>query len=292
MKRFGILPILLLCTLALSAQSKGKRGMVLRLAGISVTDPALVSQAAEQQAKGNLRPQQLMDGYAQSVRTKLDQVAIDCGRFELSESTVIDSLTHDAQDRLFMSLSKAERIEYISTRQNDYALSGELTSCQFTRKAGGAGWSCVLRLKLTVSDARNPSAPAIASREFVSDIKQTHIRPDRSRACQDALATLTEPLTRFFLGTIPAYGVIDFEGDNYIVTCGSNLGVRKGDKFQVSYVRYTDSGRQSEVVGVIEVKEVRADSSVVSFDSGKQRILEIIPTLDINSFLQCRLLLL
>ncbi|MDR1003560.1 MAG: hypothetical protein LBL97_00910 [Prevotellaceae bacterium] len=292
MKRFGWFSLFLLLTLTLAAQSKGKRGMTLRVVGITVTDPDLVRTAQEQEAQGNTRPKALMAGYAQSVRAKLDEVASNCGRFELSDRKTLDSLSSDTEDRLFMSLSKEERILYISTRQNDYALSGELTGCQFTRRAGGAGWSCVLRLKLTVSDARNPSAPAIASREFVSNIKQTKIRPDRSKACQEALATLTEPVTQFFLGVIPAYGLLDFEADRYVVTCGSSQSIRKGDKFQVSYVRYTDGGRQSDVVGVVEVKEVRAESCIVSFDEGKQRILDLIPTLDMNSFLQCRLLLL
>ncbi|MDR1004666.1 MAG: hypothetical protein LBL97_06655 [Prevotellaceae bacterium] len=292
MKRIGLFSLFLLLTLTLTAQSKGKRGMTLRLVGITVTDPDLVRTAEEQQLKGNNRPLAMIAGYEQSVRAKLDEVASNCGRFEISDRKTLDSLSNDTEDRLFMSLSKQERIHYISTRQNDYALSGELTSCQFTRRAGGAGWSCVLRLKLTVNDARNPSAPAIASREFVSNIKQTKIRPDRSKACQDALGTLTEPITNFFLGTIPAYGLLDFEGDRYIITCGSNLSIQKGDKFQISYVRYTDGERESEVVGVVEVKEVRAESSIISFDSGKQRILDLIPTLNMDSFLQCRLLLL
>ena len=39
---------------------------------------------------------------------------------------------------------------------------------------------------------------ALISREFISDIKKTAIRPNRDAACQEALATLTEPLTDFF----------------------------------------------------------------------------------------------
>ena len=50
--------------------------------------------------------------------------------------------------------------------------------------------------------------------------------------------------------------------------------------------------RQSEVVGAVKVQDLRASTSAVSFTEGKDRIIELIPTLDANSFLQCRLLLL
>ena len=35
------------------------------------------------------------------------------------------------------------------------------------------------------------TAAALISREFISDIKKTAIRPNRDAACQEALATLT-----------------------------------------------------------------------------------------------------
>ena len=80
-----------------------------------------------------------------------------------------------------MKMSRAEKIEYVSSKQNDYTLSCDINSCQFTRRAGGAGYSCVLRLKVSISDARDSTAAALISREFISDIKKTAIRPNRER---------------------------------------------------------------------------------------------------------------
>lgn len=297
MKRVFFSLLFLSLTLAIYAQSKDKNAMILRLDTVQVTDGSLVNIAKEQAAKDNNRPMAMIKTYEDAVRHKLDEVAVASGRFEISDERTIEKLKEDTQNEIAMSMSDAELIDYISKSQNDYALKCEINSCQFTRKAGGAGYSCVLRLKLTVSDARDPKATAIASREFMSDIKKTALRPDRLRACQEALASMTGSLTDFFINNIPVYGMLTFEGGDYIVNCGNNLNIKKGDQFQVSHVRYVEHGddgmkRESEVVGVVKVQDLRAAQSVISFSEGKNRILEIIPTLDRNSFLQCRLLLL
>lgn len=293
MKKIYLIGLLLAFAVGAFAQSKGKNTMMLRLVDIKVTDGTLLNTAREQEAKGNLKPKELIEVYESNVRSKLNEVVRACGRFEISDQKVIDVLDGDAVDIVFLkNLSKEERIEYVSSLQNDYALSCDINSCQFTRKAGGAGYSCVIRLKVNIYDARDSVAAALVSREFLSDIKKTLIRPNRDAACQEALSTLTEPLSDFFMNNIPVYGLLNYEGDNYVVTCGENLRIKKGDQFQVSLVTYSDGERKSEVVGVVKVKDVLATTSVVSFSEGKDRILELIPTLDINSFLQCRLLLL
>lgn len=292
MRKIYLLFVMVTLALSCFAQSKGKNTMTLRLVDVKVTDGTLVNIAKEQSAKGNDKPQQLIEIYEQNVRAKLDEVAKASGRFEISDENTIEALSRDAEAKMFMKLSKEEKIEYVSAKQNDYALSCDINSCQFTRKAGGAGYSCVIRLKVSISNARDSTAAALISREFISDIKKTAIRPNRDAACQEALSTLTEPLTDFFMNNIPVYGLLSYEGDEYIVTCGQNLNIRKGDQFQVSLVRYNGGERLSEVVGTVKVQDLRATTSAVSFSEGKDRIKELIPTLDANSFLQCRLLLL
>ena len=284
MKKIYLLFVMLTLALGVFAQSKGKNAMTLRLVDIKVTDGTLVNIAKEQEAKGNTKPMDMIRIYEGNVRAKLDEVAKASGRFEISDENALEALTRDAEASLFMKMSRAEKIEYVSSKQNDYTLSCDINSCQFTRRAGGAGYSCVLRLKVSISDARDSTAAALISREFISDIKKT--------ACQEALATLTEPLTDFFLNNIPVYGLLGYEGDEYVITCGESLNIRKGDQFQVSLIKYSGGERQSEVVGAVKVQDLRASTSAVSFTEGKDRIIELIPTLDANSFLQCRLLLL
>lgn len=292
MKKVYFLLVFVAFALGAFAQSKGKNAMTLRLIDIKVTDGTLVNIAKEQEAKGNNKPMDMIHIYEGNVRTKLDEVAKASGRFNISDESTLEKLSKDAEAAMFMKMSKAEKVEYVSTKQNDYALSCDINSCQFTRRAGGAGYTCVLRLKVSISNARDSTGAALISREFISDIKKTIIRPTRDAACQEALSTLTEPLTDFFLNNIPVYGLLSYEGDEYIVTCGVNLNIKKGDLFQVSLVRYEGNDRQSEVVGTVKVQDLRASTSAISFSEGKDRIIELIPTLDANSFLQCRLLLL
>ena len=285
MKKIYLLFVMLTLALGVFAQSKGKNAMTLRLVDIKVTDGTLVNIAKEQEAKGNTKPMDMIRIYEGNVRAKLDEVAKASGRFEISDENALEALTRDAEASLFMKMSRAEKIEYVSSKQNDYTLSCDINSCQFTRRAGGAGYSCVLRLKVSISDARDSTAAALISREFISDIKKTAIRPNRD-------AALTEPLTDFFLNNSPVYGLLGYEGDEYVITCGESLNIRKGDQFQVSLIKYSGGERQSEVVGAVKVQDLRASTSAVSFTEGKDRIIELIPTLDANSFLQCRLLLL
>ena len=197
MKKIYLLFVMLTLALGVFAQSKGKNAMTLRLVDIKVTDGTLVNIAKEQEAKGNTKPMDMIRIYEGNVRAKLDEVAKASGRFEISDENALEALTRDAEASLFMKMSRAEKIEYVSSKQNDYTLSCDINSCQFTRRAGGAGYSCVLRLKVSISDARDSTAAALISREFISDIKKTAIRPNRDAACQEALATLTEPLTDF-----------------------------------------------------------------------------------------------
>lgn len=291
MKKIYLLFVMLTLALGVFAQSKGKNAMTLRLVDIKVTDGTLVNIAKEQEAKGNTKPMDMIRIYEGNVRAKLDEVAKASGRFEISDENALEALTRDAEASLFMKMSRAEKIEYVSSKQNDYTASCDINSSSH-RRAGGAGYSCVLRLKVSISDARDSTAAALISREFISDIKKTAIRPNRDAACQEALATLTEPLTDFFLNNIPVYGLLSYEGDEYVITCGESLNIRKGDQFQVSLIKYSGGERQSEVVGAVKVQDLRASTSAVSFTEGKDRIIELIPTLDANSFLQCRLLLL
>lgn len=173
MKKIYLLFVMLTLALGVFAQSKGKNAMTLRLVDIKVTDGTLVNIAKEQEAKGNTKPMDMIRIYEGNVRAKLDEVAKASGRFEISDENALEALTRDAEASLFMKMSRAEKIEYVSSKQNDYTLSCDINSCQFTRRAGGAGYSCVLRLKVSISDARDSTAAALISREFISDIKKT-----------------------------------------------------------------------------------------------------------------------
>ena len=136
MKKIYLLFVMLTLALGVFAQSKGKNAMTLRLVDIKVTDGTLVNIAKEQEAKGNTKPMDMIRIYEGNVRAKLDEVAKASGRFEISDENALEALTRDAEASLFMKMSRAEKIEYVSSKQNDYTLSCDINSCQFTRRAG------------------------------------------------------------------------------------------------------------------------------------------------------------
>ena len=123
MKKIYLLFVMLTLALGVFAQSKGKNAMTLRLVDIKVTDGTLVNIAKEQEAKGNTKPMDMIRIYEGNVRAKLDEVAKASGRFEISDENALEALTRDAEASLFMKMSRAEKIEYVSSKQNDYIFS-------------------------------------------------------------------------------------------------------------------------------------------------------------------------
>ena len=292
----AFLTILALClSLTINAQSAGKSVVTLRVGEVTVTDPSVTEVAQQQAAQGNMLPTKRMEAYCDLVRSKLDEVAKASGRFEMSDENVLQALSEDMQSEAYLKLTKAEQIQYGTAKQNDYVLKCELPQCQMVKKAGGAGWSCVARLKVSIFNARAESGKnagaAIVSREFLTDIKKTHIRKDKNGALQDALSTITNDITLFFMNSIPIYGILDYEGEQYTISCGRNLHLPDDAEFQLSYVEYDNGERKSEVIGQAKIDELGAETSTVKITDGKKEVAEAMTRVSTKSFIQCRLLL-
>jgi hypothetical protein len=291
MKKLLLFVMMASFALGLYAQSKEKNRMTMRIVSCKVTDPGMVQTAKEQEAQGNTRPKLFLETLETIARDKLDEVAKISGRFELSDEQTIEALSNDAQERVFMNMNRSERVSYISSHQNDYAMNCDINKCSFMRRAGGAGWQCDIRMKVDIYQAHDPAAPAVVSREISSVMKYTNIRAKRDMAFQDALNTMKASLVALLVENIPIYGLLDFDGKNYTVNCGENMNISPKDDFTVFYTRYDGDKASREVVGSASVEEVLPESSVVKLKDGKDQILSIIPTLDLNSFLQCRIML-
>lgn len=294
--RKTLLTIWAIC-LAMTALAQGetKSVAVLRLGTVEVTDPSVVNVAKEQAAQGNMRPTERMQAYCDIVKAKLDEAAKASGRFELNDNAVINVLEEDMQSEAFLNLTKAEQIKYVTAKQNDYVLNCELSQCQMVRKAGGAGWSCVARLKVDLFNARAESGKnagaALVSREFLTRIEDTHIRKDKNGALQDALATISNDLVLFFMNNIPIYGVLDYEAGGYVVSCGRNLHLPENAEFQLTYVEYVNGERKSEVIGAAKIDVLGVETSQVKITEGKSKVEEAMAKISSKSFIQCRLLL-
>ena len=277
------------------AQGSSKSAVTLRVGDIIVSDPTIVETAQAQAAQGNMLPTQRMQAYCDIVRNKLDEVAKASRRFEILDEKVLQTLNEDMQDEAFLRLPKAEQIQYITAKQNDYVLTCDITQCQMMKKAGGAGYSCVARLKVSLFNARQESGKAagaaLVSREFLTNIKETHIRKDKNGALQDALSTITNDITLFFMNNIPIFGILDYEGDHYTVSCGRNLHLSEASEFQLLYIEYVQGERRSEVIGQAKIDVLGDVSSTVKITHGKDKVADAMAKMHQKSFIQCRLLL-
>lgn len=295
MKKLVLTTMAVACSLFANAQGAGKSVATLRIGDVEVTDPTLVSVAKEQAAQGNMKPTERMAAYSDIVKAKLDEVAKASGRFEISDEQVLKKLSEDMQEEAFLKMTKAEQIEYVTSKQNDYVLKCELTQCQMVKKAGGAGWSCVARLKVDIFNARQESGKdagaALVSREFLTRINGIHIRKDKNGALQEALSTISNDLVLFFMNNIPIYGVLDFEGGQYVVSCGTNLHLPDNAVFQLSLIEYINSERKCEVIGKAKISTLGAETSTVKITEGKDKVAEAMAKMSSKSFIQCRLLL-
>lgn len=295
MKKLILTTMAVACSLFVNAQGAGKSVVTLRIGDVEVTDPTVVSVAKEQAAQGNMKPTERMAAYCDIVKAKLDEVAKASGRFEISDEQVLKKLSEDMQEEAFLKMTKAEQIEYVTSKQNDYVLKCELTQCQMVKRAGGAGWSCVARLKVGIFNARQESGKdagaALVSREFLTRIKGIRIRKDKNGALQEALSTISNDLVLFFMNNIPIYGVLDFEGGQYVVSCGKNLRLPGNAKFQLSFIEYINSERKCEVIGKAKISTLGAETSTVKITEGKDKVAEAMAKVSSKSFIQCRLLL-
>ena len=130
MKKIYLLFVMLTLALGIFAQSKGKSAMTLRLVDIKVTDGTLVNIAKEQEAKGNTKPMDMIRIYEGNVRASWMkwQRRADVLKYPMKTHW---KPSHGMQ-RLacLMKMSRAEKIEYVSSKQNDYTLSCDINSCR------------------------------------------------------------------------------------------------------------------------------------------------------------------
>ena len=93
------------------------------------------------------------------------------------------------------------------------------------------------------------------------------------------------------MNNIPIYGILDYEGEQYTISCGRNLHLQDDAEFQLSYVEYANGERKSEVIGTAKIDVLGAETSTVKIKEGKNEVAEAMTRVSSKSFIQCRLLL-
>lgn len=261
---------------ALQAQDLNKTSLVLRMGDFKSVEP-------------------LHERFLDMIKAKVSEVATASGRFTVLDDEMASAESQYMMREDFMDLPDEKRREILEGLLNDYTLYCNITKCKFTKKTGGAnGYTCVVTLKLSVVNAASDKAEVADERSFVSNFKNMIVKNTKDAALDDALQSMTEKMTNYFVNNFAVYGTITkYDGNEVVINCGQNQGIKKGDTFQVKYVTMAKDGTQTNVpVGIIKVKELMPDgTSTCGISDGKDGIIEKFQNSSSTSWLQCKLIL-
>lgn len=235
------------------------------------------------------------DEYIMHIQAIAGDAATQSGRFEVVDEEIADSESKFFMREEFMDLDESKRKELLGKLMNDYSLFGEITKCKFTKRTSGAmGYTCVVTVKLSVTNALSGKDEFVASRTFVSDFKKMIVKNTMGAALDDALQSMSSKMVSFFANNFAVTGAVaKIQNGDVVITCGQPQGVKKGDEFQVSFVSIAADGTRTEVpVGIVKVKDLLADgTSVCDVKSGKAEINEKFIASNTSQWLSCKLIL-
>ncbi|MDR3117867.1 MAG: hypothetical protein LBU44_00325 [Mediterranea sp.] len=281
-KCYVLLSLVFVCSCVLNAQEheSEKKAMILRMGEFSWIE------TAEPKEK---------DDFIMQIQAIAADAATQSGRFEVVDEEIADSETKFFMREEFMDIEESKRKELLGKLMNDYTLFGEITKCKFTKRTSGVmGYTCVITVKLSVTNALSGKDEFVASRAFVSDFKKMVVKNTTGAALDDALQSVSPKMVSFFTNNFAVTGTVaKIQNGDVVITCGQPQGVKKGDEFQVTFVIMADDGTRTEVpVGIVKVKQLLADgTSVCDVKSGKDGINENFIASDVSRWLSCKLIL-
>lgn len=277
-----LLSLILTCSCALNAQEheSEKKAMVLRMGEFKWLETAQPKDKEE---------------FIMQIQAIAADAATQSGRFEVVDEEIADTESKFFMREEFMDLEESKRKELLGKLMNDYTLFGEITKCKFTKRTSGAmGYTCMMTIKLSVTNALSGKDEFVASRSFVSDFKKMVVKNTMGAALDDALQSVSPKMISFFTNNFAVIGsIVKLQDGNAVISCGQPQGVKKGDEFQVSFVTLGEGGTRTEVpVGVIKVDNLLADgTSVCDIKSGKDSINEKFVASNTSQWLSCKLIL-
>lgn len=277
-----LLSLVLVCNYTLNAQEheSEKKAMILRMGEFKWLETAEPKDKEE---------------YIMQIQAIAADAATQSGRFEVVDDEIADSESKFFMREEFMDLEESKRKELLGKLMNDYSLFGEITKCKFTKRTSGAmGYTCVVTVKLSVTNALSGKDEFVASRTFVSDFKKMVVKNTMGAALDDALQSVIPKMVSFFANNFAVTGAIaKIQGGDVVITCGQPQGVKKGDEFQVTFVTMANDGTRAEMpVGIVKVRDLMADgTSICDIKSGKSEISEKFIASNTSQWLNCKLIL-
>lgn len=220
-----------------------------------------------------------------AVRAAIVSGIIDTQRFDLLDADAKDQLNTEAERRSSEDAmaDKAARAGAMQEKAAQYLLYGYIAQCEGIKYVSDGKVRYNGEVKYTVKVVQASDKKVVASKDFNLTGLKCGIGDTPQSAINDALRHVKNDMKNFVDENFKLKAVILGEGfetkkDKEMVTClitlGSDHGIEKGQRLDVSVVNIVAGREVNKVIGQLTVQEVMAgDLSQCKVTKGGEEIL-------------------
>lgn len=220
------------------------------------------------------------------VRSAIVSGIIDTQRFDLIDADSKDQLNTEAERRSSEEAmaDKAARASAMQEKAAQYLLYGYIAQCEGIASDTEGGSNYTGEVKFTVKVVQTSDKKVVASKDFNLSGFKCGAGDTPQAAISDALRHVKNDMKNFVDENFKLKAVIIGEGfetkrNKEMVTClinlGSDHGVEKGQRLDVSVVNMVAGREVNKVIGQITIQEVMAgDLSQCKVNKGGEEILK------------------
>lgn len=220
------------------------------------------------------------------VRSAIVSGIIDTQRFDLIDADSKDQLNTEAERRSSEEAmaDKAARASAMQEKAAQYLLYGYIAQCEGIASDTEGGFKYSGEVKFTVKVVQTSDKKVVASKDFNLSGFKSGGGDTPQAAISDALRHVKNDMKNFVDENFKLKAVVLGEGfetkrDKEMVTClinlGSDHGVEKGQRLDVSVVNMVAGREVNKVIGQITIQEVMAgDLSQCKVNKGGEEILK------------------
>ena len=219
------------------------------------------------------------------VRTAIVSGIIDTNRFDLIDADSEDQLNTEADRRASEDAmaDKAARMGAMQDKAAQYLLYGYIAQCEGMPSDTEGGFKFNGEVKFTVKVVQASDKKLVASKDFNLSGLKSGGGDTPEAAIADALRHVKNDMKNFVDENFKLKAVVIGEGyetkknkemTTCLITLGSDHGVEKGQRLDVSVINIIEGRETNKVIGQLTIQEVLAgDLSQCKVTKGGEAIL-------------------
>ena len=226
------------------------------------------------------------EGHALQVRSSIVSGIVDTNRFDVRDTDSDKQLAAESERRASeeaMGDEKA-RTEVMAEMAAQYLLYGFITECDAVKSTTEGGFAYKGNVAYTVKVVETATKKVVATKDFKLTGMLSGGGDTPDEAITDALKHVKNDMKNFVDENFKLKAVVLGEGfevkkDKEMVSClitlGSDHGVEKGQRLDVSVINIIAGRETNKVIGQITIQEVLAgDLSQCKVNKGGEEILK------------------